>query len=339
MTDGLRNLDPSLRRAWHPLCRSSEVTEAPRAFTLLGERYVTYRSGDGDARVFLDRCPHRFAPLSLGTCEGDTLRCAYHGWVFDPDGVCVEIPALGENATLPARAKLKRPAAVTESHGMVFVAPDPPLTPVPSVEAAYDPAFQKGDLPVLESRANAGLLADNFLDMAHFPFVHVGTFGAGEAREVPNYTVIREGYTFTAAYEHDFANREDPGVAEGIRPLVQRRLLTYRYTAPFHLELAIEFLDSGGTNVIGFFLTPVDDETVRIYSSLWRDDLGGSEQRMRDAIDFEVAVVNEDLELQSQFEVLALPLDITAEIHTRADKTTVELRHILRDFVGDARSL
>ena len=107
----------------------------------------------------------------------------------------------------------------------------------------------------------------------------------------------------------------------------------------FHLELAIEFLDSGGTNVIGFFLTPVDDETVRIYSSLWRDDLGGSEQRMRDAIDFEVAVVNEDLELQSQFEVLALPLDITAEIHTRADKTTVELRRILRDFVGDARSL
>jgi hypothetical protein len=50
-------------------------------------------------------------------------------------------------------------------------------------------------------------------------------------------------------------------------------------------------------------------------------------------------VVNEDLELQSQFEVLALPLDITAEIHTRADKTTVELRRILRDFVGDARSL
>jgi phenylpropionate dioxygenase-like ring-hydroxylating dioxygenase large terminal subunit len=189
----------------------------------------------------------------------------------------------------------------------------------------------------METRGNCGLLADNFLDMAHFPFIHAGTFGAGEAREVPNYSVDRMGFTFTAAYEHEFANREDPGVAEGIRPLFQRRRLTYRYTAPFHLELAIEFLDSGGTNVIGFFLSPVDDETVRIYSSLWRDDLGGSEERMKQAVAFEMAVIDEDLHLQSRYEVLSLPLDITTEVHTRADKTTVELRRILRDFVDAAR--
>jgi vanillate O-demethylase monooxygenase subunit len=337
MTDGLRNLDPALRHAWHSLCRAGELTIAPRSFTLLGERYVAYRSPEGEARVFLDRCPHRFAPLSLGSCEGENLRCVYHGWVFDADGDCVEIPALGEDAALPARAKLTGPDGVTESHGMVFVAPETPLTPVPRIDSAYDPAFQQGDLPVIETRANAGLLADNFLDMAHFPFIHSGTFGAGEAREVPNYSVTREGYTFTAAYEHEFANREDPGVEEGIRPLLQRRRLTYRYTAPFHLELAIEFLDSGGTNVIGFFLTPVDDENVRVYSSLWRDDLDGSEERMGDAIDFEIAVVNEDLQLQSRYEVLELPLDITAEVHTRADKTTVELRRILGEFARTAR--
>jgi vanillate O-demethylase monooxygenase subunit len=216
---------------------------------------------------------------------------------------------------------------------MVFVAPDTPLTPLPSISCAHDPSFQQGDLPVLRSRANAGLLADNFLDMAHFPFVHVGTFGASEAREVPNYSVTRDGYLFSATYEHEFANREDPGVAQGLRPLMQRRRLTYRYTAPFHLELAIEFLDAGGTNVIGFFLTPEDDETVRIYSSLWRDDLGGSVERMKEAIEFEMAVVDEDLRLQSRFEVLGLPLDMTSEVHTRADKTTVELRRILSDFV------
>ena len=85
---------------------------------------------------------------------------------------------------------------------------------------------------------------------------------------MPQYHVEREGLTFTASYEHDSANREEPGVASGLRPLVQRRRLTYRYTAPFHFELAIEFLDAGGTNVIGFFLAPEDDETVRIYSSL-----------------------------------------------------------------------
>jgi len=80
----------------------------------------------------------------------------------------------------------------------------------------------------------------------------------------------------------------------------------------------------------------VDDETVTIYSSLWRDDLGGSPERLREAIDFEVAVVNEDLALQSRFHDLALPLDITDEVHVRADKTTVELRRILRDLVDAA---
>ncbi len=334
MNRGLRNLDPALRQAWHPLCRSTEVTRSPKRFTLLNQNYVAYRTPDGELRVFEDRCPHRFAPLSLGQCEGENLRCVYHGWVYDAQGNCVEIPALGQNTTIPDRAKLAGPARVQESHAMVFVAPLEPATPMPSILSALDPAFLRGDLPVIETRASAGLLADNFLDMAHFPFIHAQTFGAGEAREVPKYTVTRNGLQFEASYEHEFSNREDPGVAAGLRPLLQRRRLTYRYTAPFHLELAIEFLDAGGANVIGFFLTPLDDENVRIYSSLWRNDLDGSQERMAEAIDFEVAVVNEDLYLQSRYEVLELPLDITAELHTRADKTTVELRRILSDFVA-----
>jgi phenylpropionate dioxygenase-like ring-hydroxylating dioxygenase large terminal subunit len=338
VTRGLRNLDPALAHAWHPLCRSSEVTTDPLRFILLGERYVAYRSLEGELRVFYDRCPHRLAPLSLGHCEGENLRCVYHGWVFDPHGSCVEIPALGDEGTIPSRAKLSRPARVDESHGMVFVAPLEPRTTLPSIRSALDPTFERGDLPVIETRASAGLLADNFLDMAHFPFIHAQTFGAGEARQVPNYTVNRLDYQFEASYEHEFANREDPGVAQGLRPLLQRRRLTYRYTAPFHLELAIEFLDAGGTNVIGFFLTPLDDEHVRICSSLWRNDLEGSQERMAEAIDFEVAVVNEDLFLQSRYDVLELPLDITRELHTRADKTTVELRRILADFVASVSS-
>lgn len=217
---------------------------------------------------------------------------------------------------------------------MVFVAPLEPLTPLPHIAVALDPSFTRGDLPLVETRASAGLLADNFLDMAHFPFIHANTFGAGEAREVPAYHVTREGYRFEASYEHEFANREDPGVTRGLRPLLQRRRLTYRYTAPFHLELAIEFLDAGGTNVIGFFITPVDEQSVRIYSSLWRDDLEGSCERMAEAVAFEVAVVNEDLALQSRYETLSLPLDVTEELHTRADKTTLELRRILSDFVA-----
>jgi vanillate O-demethylase monooxygenase subunit len=337
VTAVLRNVDPALRRAWHPLCRSDEVSDQPSSHQLLGERYVACRLEDGSVAVFVDRCPHRLAPLSTGWCEGASLRCGYHGWRFDATGRCVEIPALGEGATIPPRAALAAPAGVFESHSMLFVAPDDPLTPRPVLRAAGDPTFLRGDLPVIDTRASAGLLADNFLDMAHFAFVHAGTFGAGEAREVPPYSVTRDGYRFCAAYEHQFANREDPGVASGLRALLQTRRLTYRYTAPFHLELEIEFLDAGGSNVIGFFLVPLDDEHVRIYSSLWRNDLDGSRERMDEAVAFEMAVVAEDLALQSRYERLELPLDATTEIHTRADRTTLELRRILADLVAAAR--
>lgn len=314
------------------------MTTSPTAFRLLGQAWVTWLTPGGDVRVFEDRCPHRRAPLSLGVCEGDGVRCGYHGWLYDDAGQCVEIPALGDGAVIPPRARLRAPAAVTLDHGMVFVSIDEPLTPAPTLRVAADPTFQMGDLPVMRTRGSAALLADNFLDVAHFPFVHAGTFGADEAREVPHYGVKREGFGFSASYEHDFANREDPAVAAGERPLVQRRRLTYRYSVPFHLELEIEFLDAGGVNVIGFFLAPEDEETVRIYSTLWRNDLGGSAQRMREAVAFEVAVIEEDLMIQSRYERLAMPLDVTAEVHTRADRTTLEFRRILAEFVEKAET-
>lgn len=338
MTTALRNVDPALRHGWHPLCRSDDVGAIPRSYRLLDESWVACRAPSGEIMIFQDQCPHRRAPLSLGTCEGASLRCGYHGWRFDAAGRCVEIPALGEGAVIPSRASLVAPAAIWESHSMIFISPDTPLGTPPRVGAADDASFERGDLPVIDTRGNAGLLADNFLDMAHFAFVHAGTFGADEERTVPHYSVERDGFGFVATYEHRFANREDPKVATGEHPLIQRRRLTYRYSAPFHLELSIEFLDAGGTNVIGFFLAPTDDEHVRIYSSLWRNDLGGSTEAMAEAIAFEVGVVAEDLALQSRYENLELPLDLTAEVHTRADRTTVELRRILADFVAATRA-
>ncbi len=225
---------------------------------------------------------------------------------------------------------------------MVFVALGPgdplPAVRLPEIPEATDPAFVAGDLPVFAVRASAGLLADNFLDTAHFPFVHAATFGAGEAREVGRFEVSREPgeLAFTARYEHVFANREDPGVASGLRPLLQTRRLTYTLVAPFHLSLRIDYVDAGGTNTIGFFLQPESEDRCRIFSTIWRDDLEGDGVRLKEAVDFEVRVVEEDIRIQEAFDRLALPLDLTVELHTRADRTTLELRRVLSDLVTAA---
>lgn len=183
---------------------------------------------------------------------------------------------------------------------------------------------------------SAGLLADNFPDVAHFPYVHAGAFGAGEAAEVDRFSVARDDWSFTDAYEHPFAHREDPGVAAGLRPLIQTRRLTYRLSAPFHLMLRIDFVDSGGTNVIGFFIQPESDESCRLFTTLWRDDHDGDVARMDKAVQFELDVLREDLLVQEAYHQLVLPLDPTAEVHTRADRATLELRRVLADLVATA---
>lgn len=332
----MTNVHPALRQCWHPVARSTSVTDRPVRSVLMGKAYVLWRDANGRVAAFEDRCPHRLAPLSLGECEAGGIVCAYHGWKFNQEGRCIAIPALGSDANVPPKANLVSPYAATESHGMVFIAPEAPLADLPHVAEADDPSFMVGDLPELSVRGCAALYADNFLDMAHFPFVHRGTFGAEQAAEVEPYEVQRDAYATTVIFEHVFANREDPGVEQGSRPLIQRRRLTYRWDAPFHLSLRIDFLDSGGTNTIGFYLCPEDEETVRIYSSLYRDDLGGDEARLREAVEFEIAVIEEDLRIQTAYEHLEMPLDSTTEVHTRADRSTLAFRRVLSDLVKAA---
>jgi phenylpropionate dioxygenase-like ring-hydroxylating dioxygenase large terminal subunit len=334
----LGNTDAALRRCWHPVARPAEVSEQPTRFMLLGQAWVLYRVG-GEIVAFADRCPHRRCPLSLGRTESGVLQCAYHGWRFDGDGACLEIPALGPGATRPPAAHLSPPAGLVVSHGMVFLAPEEPLAPLGAIPEADDPSFVAGELPTMVARASAGLLADNFLDVAHFPYVHAGTFGADEAAEVPQYAVARDGWGFTMSYEHSFANREDPAVAAGTRPLVQHRRLAYRLDAPFHLRLRIDFVEAGGSNVIGFFIQPESADSCRLFTTLWRDDLAGDERRMTESIDFEVAVLREDLWVQEAYDELVLPLTATAEVHTRADRTTLELRRVLADLVAVAEGV
>jgi phenylpropionate dioxygenase-like ring-hydroxylating dioxygenase large terminal subunit len=364
----LTNVDPALRRCWLPAARSDEVTDRPHRVLLLGEPWVLVRMGASDdggpapLHAFFDRCPHRQAPLSIGSLTGPgrrdalgaaaaapseaprsaitvpdvpALRCAYHGWCFDAAGRCVTIPALGPAAAIPPKAQLRRAHGVVERHGMVFLCPTPPLDglgSLPEVPEAEDPDFTVGHLPPRRARACAGMLADNFLDIAHFAFVHPATFGVDEPVVRP-VTVERHRLSYTAVSTHPF--RESPAVVGG-EELVQERRLTYRVTAPFHLFLRLDSVETGGRDLLGYFLQPETAETTRVYLTFWRDDLGGDAARVAKNVEFEIQIVEEDMAVQEAYDVRALPLDTTAELHTRADRSTLEFRRMLADLVAAA---
>jgi vanillate O-demethylase monooxygenase subunit len=331
MTRMLSNVDPALRHTWLPVARSNEVTSAPRRVRLLGDDYVAVRLPE--LAIFHDRCPHRLAPLSAGWVDEGLLRCGYHGWCFAADGRCHEIPSLGANEHIPPRAQAAKPAAIAECHGMVFVALEPPVTELLDVPEADDSTFMHGVLEPITATVGAGLMLDNFLDMAHFPFVHAATIGAPESETV-EFAVERAGLGMAVRGTHPFPNREDPGVASGTRPLLQHRTLEYRYRAPFSIALRIDYVEAGGTNVLDFYVQPEDLDTCRIYMSVHRNDLDGDEHRLASCIAFERKIVEEDLDLQERYVDHRLPLDLTTEVHVKADRMTIELRRVLAELVA-----
>jgi phenylpropionate dioxygenase-like ring-hydroxylating dioxygenase large terminal subunit len=336
------NTDPALRRAWHAVARRGDVGADPISVTLLGEQWALARLPDRtrgpDGTVlaaFLDRCPHRLAPLSAGWVDGDVLRCGYHGWCFASDGRCTEIPSMESAEHLPPRAKATTPAGLAERHGMVFLAAEPPVTELLDLPVYDDPSFLRGELPVIRASVGAGLMLDNFLDMAHFPFVHVATIGAPEPAQVESFDIERRRHGMTVRSHHPFPNHEDPAVKAGTRPLLQHRRLVYEYRAPFHISLEIEYVEAGGRNVLGFWVQPEDDSSCRIFTTVMRNDLDGDEHRLAEAVSFEQKIVEEDLRVQERYRDKSLPLDLTTEVHTTADKVTVELRRILRGLIEE----
>ena len=82
-----------IRNAWYVAAWTHEIEPGRiHARTIIDQPLVLYATSDGSIVALEDRCPHRFAPLSLGRLEGDALRCMYHGLKFAPDGKCIEIP-------------------------------------------------------------------------------------------------------------------------------------------------------------------------------------------------------------------------------------------------------
>lgn len=160
-----------LRRYWMPVGASSELAPGGvKAVRLLGEDFALYRAETGEPALLDARCPHRGASLVHGIVEGASLRCAYHGWRFAPDGACVELPTLAPDEAVRARA-CTRGHRVAELGGLVFayLGPEPaPLLP------RYDVFVWPGlrDIGRAEIPCNWLQIMENSVDPVHLEWLH-----------------------------------------------------------------------------------------------------------------------------------------------------------------------
>ncbi|MEV6350812.1 Rieske 2Fe-2S domain-containing protein [Actinoplanes sp. NPDC051851] len=267
-------------------------------------------------------------PTDLLTNEDPALRRAWH-----PVGLVSERP---EEVQLLGETFRVSESRTQERWGMVWLAPEEPrigLFPDPDPD---DRDYTGAWLPPARTPASAGLVSDNFLDVAHFPFVHAKTFGAAEEKLVDRYEVTGEPWGCRSVQDQWFDNPEDPGVIAGLRPVRQRRRATYVYRAPFQLMLRLEELDAGAVKTILFFAQPESNASTRIYTKMLFHGVGGVPVPPAEVIErecaFEEAVLAEDLELQRKLRITGMPLRMRDELHVRADLLGVHLRRVLAEF-------
>jgi phthalate 4,5-dioxygenase oxygenase subunit len=110
-----------MRRYWQPAALVDELSgnRPIKAVRLLGENLVLFRDEGGRYGLLERACPHRGTDLAYGRLEDGGLRCAFHGWLFDVAGQCLETPAEPEGSRLCANIRQKA-YPVVERSGILF---------------------------------------------------------------------------------------------------------------------------------------------------------------------------------------------------------------------------
>src|SRR5438874_13189152 len=135
------------REYWLPAMLSEELAAPdgdPVRILMLGEQLIAFRDTNASVGLVKNNCPHRGASLFFARNEEAGIRCVYHGWKFDVDGNCIDMP--NEPAESDFKHKIKATAYPTkERGGIVWAYLGPRKTPPP--------------LPDLEGNALAGAQA------------------------------------------------------------------------------------------------------------------------------------------------------------------------------------
>jgi len=161
-----------LRRYWHPVAAAGELAKRQtKRVRLLGEDLVLFRDRSGKLGLIEESCPHRRASLGYGIPTEGGLRCPYHGWEFDAQGVCIGQPFEGERHALHGKRALAA-YPVEELGGLIYAYLGPAPAPLLPRYAAL--IWQRAIRAVGKKVINCNWLQcmENTADPVHTEWLH-----------------------------------------------------------------------------------------------------------------------------------------------------------------------
>ena len=258
-----------LRRFWMPAIISHELPEpdcAPLRVKLLGEELVAWRNTDGSVGVMQNACPHRGASMFFGRNEENGLRCVYHGWKFDVEGTCTDMP--NEPAESNFKHKIKATAYPAEEHGGViwlYMGPLDKKPVLPRPEWSLVPANQRiVSHYIQENNWVQGI--EGGIDSSHVSFLHstvASHRGDLTGSMMGGLAAIDKAPEFRVA-------TTDFGLLIGARRKANAKQDYWRvtpFTLPFYT--VIPNAPTGENHFSGHGWVPIDDENCWLFSYSW----------------------------------------------------------------------
>ena len=319
-----------LRNYWYVVALADDLGLNPISVKLLSEDFVIWRDSDGGLIAAKEKCPHRQAPLSHGNLEKGCLVCPYHGWTFGKSGKCINIPSSADGVPIPSRSHLET-FDVIEKYGLIWLCIGEPINPLFDLREESDPSFRRINTEVQKWEVAATRMVDNFLDITHFPYVHSGTFGAGQETKVPNITLeFLDDDFFGYRYEVLAANPKEAKSTSGSDEEVVERSMTSGFNLPLTVKSTITY-KSGLEHVILLLSTPIDETSSYFTFVIWRND--DFSIPAEEVISFDRAIGEEDRVMLEKLNGV-MPLDKTALVNVQSDKATVEWRRQLFNLIN-----
>jgi phenylpropionate dioxygenase-like ring-hydroxylating dioxygenase large terminal subunit len=253
-------------------------------------------------------------------------------WVCLQPGVAAD-PATHGAHSAQGSGHTRATQATQEAHGTqdAKVASDAiahlPTRPLPQFEAEVDTRLRKINCGPYDVATSAPRIVENFLDMAHFGFVHEGWLGARETPEIPDYQVESTTTGLVATGCKAWQPQSNLHSTRGA-------LVEYRYevSGPYTAVLT-KVPEAGSTAVQGWresialFICPLGPERSRVWFRLAVADFATDAAQLQA---FQHTIFTQDQPVLESQRPACLPLDVRAEAHTAADKASAAYRRFLR---------
>ncbi|CAN5644577.1 aromatic ring-hydroxylating dioxygenase subunit alpha [soil metagenome] len=324
---------PAFREYWYPMGYSADVGVEPTPFRIFGENYVVWRAEEGGApHAAVDECPHRSARLSQGWIADGCLVCPYHGWRFDESGACVEIPANDPDLPIPQRAHVES-ILCAERYGLVWVCVGVPRAGIPELPEAEDPDYVMIHELMETWSASAPRIIDNALDVSHVAWVHRDSVGSAANPRLSAFDLEREGLNIKFSVSYTVSVNEQQKKNLGLTSDLTGRSTHAELVQPLVFRGVLEYHENGLRHVLFKTATPIDDRTTLFCQFIARSD------RPSEEVWADIARV--DQIVQSEDKVLLegvnpnFPIEVTTELHTKADRMTLEYRRVLAELAAE----